>query len=397
MKLRDMKKLFFLLLMLLQLMPGIAQFQLVPIKPMNDDVQIIDIWHINLILNGKSDFTDYFLELQIYKSGMGNIYHGKTRTFNLGNNNSIFYLSRYNINTYLDYNTVNFPNTSFYSDLLSNYGYLPQGTYQAKYILYGKSESPGNPHGTEKLLEEEMEFEIGMKYPPHLVYPYDEDTIDTKFPTLTWIPPYPVRQGQVLTFDLKIVKIDSGQTPTSALYGNTSFYSSISLYNNYLPYPLNAPELLEDQPYAWQIKAYVNGQPAGETEIWSFVYAMKKLKNRIPLVETGSHVELKENINKVPVYFVESIKFYFFVENFNSNILLELYEDKSKDSTSIGTLSLPAKQGDNFYSYNASKNDSLNMIMRPLFNQIEEDKVYLLKAILPDEHIKYLRFEFINK
>jgi hypothetical protein len=108
--------------------------------------------------------------------------------------------------------------------------------------------------------------------PPILVAPFDESTVADKFPNFSWLPPVPVAADQSVRYSLKIVEVLGRQTPYDALTSNPAYFTRSEIPSVLLQYPVSARPFIDGRQYAWQIKAFGDGFPMGESEIWWFTY-----------------------------------------------------------------------------------------------------------------------------
>jgi hypothetical protein len=105
--------------------------------------------------------------------------------------------------------------------------------------------------------------------PPQLSYPSNESVISISNPIFIWIPPRPTN-GMMITYSIRLVEIQNGQTPSEALLQNPPLLNLSGLTNTFLSYPANAPSLNVDGHYVWQVAASSGGQSLGVTDIASF-------------------------------------------------------------------------------------------------------------------------------
>lgn len=108
--------------------------------------------------------------------------------------------------------------------------------------------------------------------PPILISPADQSTVEDRFPTFSWLPPAPLR-NQRPTYQLRIVEVLGRQTPYDAMGSNPSWFERANLGPTVLQYPISARPFVPGNRYAWMIKAFSDGFPMGESEIWWFTYA----------------------------------------------------------------------------------------------------------------------------
>lgn len=129
--------------------------------------------------------------------------------------------------------------------------------------------------------------------PPYLVYPFDQEALSTLIPVFTWTPPMPVKPSQRTTYTLKIVEITGSKNAFSAMMQAQAFFVQEGIFQTVLPYPVSAPPLSPDKQYAWQVEVFVEGQPAGKTEIWEF--SIEKPQPEPEVVIPRGYVELKRS------------------------------------------------------------------------------------------------------
>lgn len=108
--------------------------------------------------------------------------------------------------------------------------------------------------------------------PPILISPPDESIVVDRQPSFSWLPPTPLRPGQQVRYQLKIVEILGRQSPYDALISNPAWFDRDGLTPTVFPYPISARAFKTGGRYAWQIKAFTDGIAMGESEIWWFNY-----------------------------------------------------------------------------------------------------------------------------
>ena len=145
--------------------------------------------------------------------------------------------------------------------------------------------------------------------PPYLVYPFNQDKLTTQLPVFTWTPPMPIKAGQRVTYTVKIVEVNGGKNALSAMLQSQPYFVQEGIFQTVLPYPVSAPTLSYDQAYAWQVEVFVEGQPAGKTEIWNFM--LSKPKEAPAAVVQRGFVELKRNKEPGLYYAKGDIRFRF--------------------------------------------------------------------------------------
>lgn len=144
----------------------------------------------------------------------------------------------------------------------SQTGQLPYGSFTICYTFY----TPGEA-GVKAMNCRQQQVQPAM--PPFLVSPYNREQIATTYPILVWHPPAPI-DPSVVTYAIKLTKLNSGQSYAQALKQNIPLLERSGLSQPQLPYPSMAPALQTKQDYVWQIAAFTGAQSLGITEIWSF-------------------------------------------------------------------------------------------------------------------------------
>ncbi|HTA26702.1 MAG TPA: hypothetical protein VK809_02860 [Bacteroidia bacterium] len=118
---------------------------------------------------------------------------------------------------------------------------------------------------------------ISSIIPPQLSYPANEEVINIKNPIFMWIPPHPVN-GMMVTYAIRMVEIQKGQTPAEALLQNPPLLNLNGLTSTFISYPVSASPLHDDSKYAWQVAASIGGQNLGVTDINTFTVNKKEDK-----------------------------------------------------------------------------------------------------------------------
>ncbi len=129
-----------------------------------------------------------------------------------------------------------------------------------------------NDCGSEVLATDCKDQRVQVLTPPILVAPPDESTVTERQPTFSWLPPSPLRAGQRPTYQLRIVEVLGRQTAYDALQANPAWFDRSNIPTQVFPYPISSRPFVVKHRYAWQIKAFSDGFPIGESEIWWFEY-----------------------------------------------------------------------------------------------------------------------------
>lgn len=112
--------------------------------------------------------------------------------------------------------------------------------------------------------------------PPMLNLPADEDSLDTRQPGFSWLPPAPLHLFQQLSYDFVLVKVLPGQGRADAIQKNRPVYSVSSYNGTQLQFPSSYPALDTSASYAWQVAARNGKQVVTRSEVWTFAFNSKK-------------------------------------------------------------------------------------------------------------------------
>jgi len=125
------------------------------------------------------------------------------------------------------------------------------------------------------------EFEAATDDFLNLITPYDNDTLDTKLPVLTWTHSEPFNTlAKNEYFKLVLTEIKQDQSADQAIFSNPVIYSKTFLNTHSLPYPQDAKELEDGKKYAWQVQKFSNNIMVNKTDVWAF--NLKKPKTVLP-------------------------------------------------------------------------------------------------------------------
>ncbi|HEX8331552.1 MAG TPA: hypothetical protein VF622_02965, partial [Segetibacter sp.] len=181
-------------------------------------------------------------------------------------------------------------------------GFLPIGSFVACYsIIKQKSE------GSLQLSEECIPIEVTPLSPPLLNTPENDAIIETTHPQFTWLPPTPVNLFSDLNYNLVLVEVMKGQSPSQAVQSNIPVYNIgnyKSLFNNY---PTSNKSLDTGRLYAWRVVAKNSNQFTAQSDVWTF-----RISNRNPSKEGSriqSFTELKRGYDAAFAICYGSLKF----------------------------------------------------------------------------------------
>ena len=159
-----------------------------------------------------------------------------------------------------------------YKDVLLRTGQVPTGSYTVCVEVVLAED--GSIIGTDCY---EQPVDIEQLTPPMLVFPLDESEVTEQLPTFNWLPPTPVRQGDRISYQIRIVEMLGRQSAYDAIASNPAFFDLRDITANSVRFPLGARRFEIGRRYAWQIRAFLVQRfgdriPVGESEIWWFQY-----------------------------------------------------------------------------------------------------------------------------
>lgn len=219
------------------------------------DASISQVWSATLY-NGSGAPRMVYIVASIDHHGKGLVYKARSSSFLLSTGTNRINSGAIRIQQLLYINTTSFPG-------LRSKGLLPPGFYTYCVQLYTANENS-------EIGEACTEVVYELNSPPQLVMPFDNDTIEEQRPLLSWLPPIPVRPGQNLLYDLRIVEVKAGQSAIAAFSKNPTYSKFSGLSSPVLYYPVSAPKVEIGKTYAWTVIAYLNGVSIPAEEVWLF-------------------------------------------------------------------------------------------------------------------------------
>jgi hypothetical protein len=122
-----------------------------------------------------------------------------------------------------------------------------------------------------------------------LIFPENEDTISTVYPSLIWQNSYPI-ESAVSQFRITVVPMLPGQSKDEALLSNTPVFINSNLTTYTVQYPFDAQKLEAGKAYAWQLAEINEGLITNRSETWVFHIAKEEKNRDIPYVETSRDI-----------------------------------------------------------------------------------------------------------
>lgn len=367
-----MKKLFVLTILVAALQ---AQSQLIVNIPLPPDgiLQKSQLWNMSVTNTGTATVS---LHIELTFSDVANsmqLMSAATQVISIPRGTT--HLS----NVLLQPIQYNVMNPGYAIDVSPN-GLLPVGSFEVCYSFMAHS-----VEDMEKIAEDCRQLIIEPLSPPLLVYPFDQDTIETKNPALSWLPPMPVHLFTNLRYDLDLVEVYPSQSPSDAVQQNLPVFRQQGIPENTIRYPVSAQLLKINKQYAWRITATSNHLPVAQSEAWVFLIneSEKVEHNKNPDLPFA---KLKKNETGYAIY-INEIRFDYLNENADSTWNLKMYDLTTPEKKEISLLmdSIPLKPGQNMVKYDVS--DNRNFVHKHL---------YLLEIINSRNESWSLKFEYRN-
>jgi hypothetical protein len=267
-----------LILLMILIVPGkiSAQFSIYAFPP-PPAFSIDDLWNLNIMLNGTSQFEEYFITLELFENKLGKVAETRTRQFILKSN--LMTINKSNYESYIDKESTNYLNTEFYNSCSQAGGRIPPGTYMAHYTFWGVIVDPILGKVIENLLTYDLDIAEYDVYPPSLIQVYDRDTISDLMPVFSWTPPFPSPAGQIIQYRIRFTEQMKGQIAEEAMLSNPAVLELEQNQSTVLHYPAYAFYLADGSTYAWQVSAYAGEVLLGRSEVWSFSIQTPELHN----------------------------------------------------------------------------------------------------------------------
>ncbi|MEP7377626.1 MAG: hypothetical protein ABI675_29750 [Chitinophagaceae bacterium] len=217
----------------------------------------------------------------------------------------------------------------------------------------------------EKFVEECENAEVEPVSPPQLIFPEDQGVLEFPQPVFSWLPPSPMNFFSLLSYDLRMVKLEGKQLPADAMQQNIALFAQQNIYTLSVPYPASLPVLDTGVVYAWQVVAKNNNKEIARSDVWSF--SIKKFSPAADkLLRNGFFARLK-NADGPVNYFLCSGKLQVAYDNYTDDdsvyvAVNDLNNQRSKMSLDSEYLRL--KRGLNFIEIdlktkNAFSNDHI--------------------------------------
>lgn len=249
----------------------------------------------------------------------------------------------------IQYNVLN----STYNVNNNPEGFLPVGLFNVCFSILRR-----NSEVLSKISEECETIEVEPASPPFLTSPDDQVEIDQNRPLFTWLPPSPAFLFNNLSYELKLVEVNTNQNASDAIQNNYPILNQGYISSCTFQYPFSIQSLDTSKLYAWQVKALNNMQAVSNSEIFTF-----KLKKQVDTIVRESNVYVKlKGLNEVPFTVCNGVLRYEYVNSYNNpSLQLELTDVTSKinQKVPLGETQQILSYGQNFLRLDLSGNSTL--------------------------------------
>jgi hypothetical protein len=272
---------------LVAVMPLSAQVLINLRQPPPNQFREADLWQLTLVNTGRAPI-EVFLIGTITEQRSGLILRATTRTFSLPVGTTV--ITNQNFERTISPVGVETPNPR-YRDIFQQTGSAPTGSYEICVRVFAQ----GSPR---ELASDCIEQTIEQLSQPILIAPAQSDTISLPLPVFTWVPPAPAFRSVAtqLTYKLRIVEVLGRQSPTAAMQTNPAWFEQDNLRAPTLVYQPAARGLQRGKRYAWTVYAFLGSAPAGQSEVWDFIYDQTAYYLLTPVVVTPVAPKPKINV-----------------------------------------------------------------------------------------------------
>ena len=368
--------------------PVKSQVSLLAMQPMNQ-FSFDDLWNLTISINQVNEYEYFYLTMELSENQRGTVLTSKTNQFHLNSGANL--INRNNC-ALLKPMEINYVSMTEYKSETERGGKFPAGKYHVSFKLYGLKIIPETGKKLLLLAENEYNTETDFLFPLMLVYVYDKDSISEKNPTFTWTPPFPLPDGEKLSYQIKIVEILPGQSPYSAITSNGAIILEKGISNSFYPYPVGARDFEIGHSYCWQVIAMEKDNTVCSSEVWSFVFDKKKEQEKKKKKEQcQSYPELRKTIDgKYYFAYEDTLKFVYnetYFKPTDAVLTFKIYDSKNSVVVNSEKIreKLPVKKGTNYYALNTGKGG------------IKLNKGYYILEIINDKKERfYLRF-YVSK
>lgn len=268
-------------------------------------------------------------------------------------------------------NKIDYFNTDI-RNAIQQSGQFPASSYVSCLYIYDASTNT-------ELNNTCVENTVEIINPPTLVFPNNQDVLDNAYPVFTWLPPSPLRSGQKVNYELKVVQLQDGQTPTDGIMRNPEYFDQKDINQELLAYPFSALPFQMNKSYAWQVTAVIDNFPIGKTEVWAFSLKPKDADSAINPLQDHNYILLKNDVEggyyianggikfRLPDEYHTGIKSYRFSTPDNKEVSsngLQISQPGNGDHYIFDLQSVQDIEDNKFYLFELSTNAGAHYVLR---------------------------------
>jgi hypothetical protein len=217
-----------------------------------------------------------------------------------------------------------------------------------------------------------------------LISPYNGEHVTILNPVLMWHGSLaPVNPGDNISYGVKLVEVNSFQSPVSAFMENPVLLDKNNINAEALLYPADARPLEKGKIYAWQVTAYLGQNITGKTEIWFF--CIDSIKNNIINTASNSYVILKKNVDGGLSYFINDVKFKVTTNDLGENPVVKIFSEQRKDITPEN-LKINQEYGENLYTIDLTS-----------YPEFKKNTIYTLELRTGRNELYVMKFKYEKK
>jgi hypothetical protein len=242
-------------------LPSFAQFSLRIHPPPPNQLEIEDLWSLDVI-NNSGEPRMVYLRGEIREARKGPMFRGSSNEFESPRGRKR--IKPRDIREVRD-EWYREEDKSF----IMRTGSVPAGNYTACVFLVDAASG-------QVLAERCINILVRPASPPRLISPRASRNLKVNRPVFTWTKPAPLPADERIFYKIKIVEVYEGQTKEEAMRSNPVWYKEDRVSRTSFTYPLRARALDPDKEYAWQVQAvYEDGLPLGRNQGMSEVWQIK--------------------------------------------------------------------------------------------------------------------------
>ncbi len=259
--------------------------------------------------------------------------------------------------------------------------FLPVGDFIVCYRLH---ELLGDGHNN--LAEECERIQVEPLSPPQLVYPANQEAIETSTPVFNWIAPAPLNLFTGIQYELELTEMYSGQTEADAVQQNIPLLIQSGISSTSYPYTAGAPQLETGKKYAWRILAKNNDAIVGRSEAWWFT--LKEPGKGIIYSNDQPFVKLKKGDQLSYAIAENELKFEYVNETSDTVWNVKVFDISAANRREI-TLPLDSTR----------LQTGVNLVRLPAerMESFTDKHIYLLQLRNSREELWQLKFEYRKK